>query len=218
MRSHKFLLGFLTIVSIISLSVIGVSLYYIFIKDKSPYIGTWVREQKITNMVRGKMDAWLWEADLKIFVDYPTDNVTVDMIVTFDRSGNITVKSDKKSFDSASEVASKIGEAALTDFLTKRLAAAGTDVSSLNTDVNLLLEEALGMSVAEYMSEYGPKIMPDAEEVDALFAGTYTYREEDGRLIITDTDTGEEKTATYVVDDDKMVITTGRETYIYSKK
>ncbi|MCR5255944.1 MAG: hypothetical protein K6D96_08425 [Acetatifactor sp.] len=218
MRSHKFLLWLLSILLVISLSVIGVSLYYIFIKDRSPYIGTWVREQKITNLVRGKMDAWLWEADLKIFVDYPTDNVTVDMIVEFDRSGNIKVRPDERSFDEASEAAAKIGEAALTDFLTKRLAAAGTDISDLNTDVEFLLEDALGMTVSEYMAQYGPKIMPEVEEVDALFSGSYTYVEEDEQLIITDSETGEEKIATYVVDGDKMVISTGRETYIYSKK
>gem|GEM_PF-2676680 len=152
--------------------------------------GTWIREYDLSPVTDQAIHEWLHSAEdgLTELPESEHEAVTVKVILHIDADGGYSQQLDTTSYTSASECAYHNLEKSLRSVIGARFTALGmTDGSGVpDEDVDLLMQEAVGMSMDEYLHKAVPDIIPSQEELTGTFDRSGSCRVEEDLIYFDD--------------------------------
>jgi hypothetical protein len=204
-RKRRSPVGYITVI-VILLTLISLLIFEHFFPLKKIPVGTWIHEEDITQTADDAMCAWLRSAEPEgddPFIYPESEPVYVDLVLAVNSDGTYERYVDEDSYEAARAVAYRNLETALGSLINARFKAVGMAEGSgmSEDDIAKLMDEAVGMSVEEYLHKAVPDILPSYEEYSADISGRGTCAVE-GDLIIFDDHPGE----ILLFDDDRMLI------------
>lgn len=153
----------------------GLLVYKNFFAKDTSYVGSWSREIDLRGYVIEEMNEWFKDPTTAALVTFDDTKVTVKVDLVFTGDGKFSEKIDEKSFEETKKAAEALALSGLISFLEKRLDNAGIDSASSGKSIDELIEDALGMSVSEYMKNSGPELLPTLDALKDMYniSGTY---------------------------------------------
>lgn len=178
--------GFLTLFLIVLLMVViaGGALFWWIGRPERKLPGHWQRNVDFT--ASGRMYAREWLMAAEGGADYdpaayiPELSVTVELVLGED--GTWSGRVDEDSYNEAVQKAYRGLEDSFEDLLITRVQASGREMES-REEAAQSIAETIGMSCAEYLRTYGPKLLPDLEELQAQYNGSGSWSAEKGVLL-----------------------------------
>ncbi len=162
----------LTLVAILAVIVLGA----VYLTDpRHKLIGKWTNDIDVTSEVREHASAWIKAAAMGGEVDtteYIKD-VRIPEVLTFTSDGNYTKTVDEAAYSQCRDTAYEQMAAAFTELIRIRFEAAGKQVS--DTDIEALMQNVTGMTVKDYLTQYGPDIMPPLSDLEAKYNRSGIY-------------------------------------------
>ncbi len=156
--------------------------------------GTWVREYDLSPVTDQAIHEWLHSAEtgLTELPEAGHDAVTVKVVLRINADGGYTQQLDTDSYAAASACAYRNLENSLRSVIAARFTALGmTDESGMtDEDIDLLMQDAVGMSMDEYLHKAVPEIIPSREELAGTLDRSGSCRMEED-LIYFDGDVGQ---------------------------
>lgn len=153
-------------------------------------VGTWIRIYDLTPVTDQATDDWLLGATsgLTEIPESTHDNVTIDVVLKINADGSYERYIDEESYAAAVRTAYNNMESALKSVITARFTALGmTDETGLtDEEIDSLMQEAVGMSMADYLRQAVPEIVPPTEALSQDLAGTGVCRVEEDQIIFDD--------------------------------
>ena len=177
------------IIILILLTLIALLVYEHFFPRKYLPAGTWVYDDDLTAYTSEVIDDWISTADYDIEVPVKDsyEKVRVSIILQIDADGTYKQNVDKDSYDIAKKAAYHNLKTALEALINARFTALGmadeTGVS--DEEIDELMQEAVGMSTAEYLRDAVSDILPDYETYAQNFECSGTCMLDGGRIIFT---------------------------------
>jgi len=185
MKAKQFLIPVIVFIALAGLLFGGLFVYKKFLYKDTSYIGKWTRQVDITDFVTDVMDVWLDESLVGDLAEYGDERVIISVNLVMNSNGSWSESVDEASYAQAQNQAVKIAAAGLTSFLEKRLAAAEVTPESVGKTVDELVEEAIGMSAEQYITEYGPQLLPTIADLNNTYSHSGSYKVEKGILART---------------------------------
>jgi len=207
-------------VIVITLLLISGVLVLVLTRGKGQIKGKWVREVEITNSVKAAASEWLSTALMseEVNIDEYIPDCRIEIVLSINDDGSWGETLDEESYNQCRKSAYDGLAQAFESLASKRLDAAGKDVS----DVDALISETINMTLDEYLRNYGPELLPAFETLnkEILSGGKYKvkgdtlYRSND---LITDALDGE--ATTYLCNSGALVLANSDESPIlYTKE
>ncbi len=191
------------VMMILMIAMVGVIAYWYLNGNKLRLPGQWQRELDFSKQVEEQISDYLVTATLgdEIDVSKYLDDVTVTCVLSISRDGVFEEKVDEASYNYAYSQAKNSLHNAVYDLIRLRI-----ESNYIETDkkTDELITEALGMDLDSYLKEYGPKLMPSYEELNADYGMTATYAASREGLQISTTD--DIKDCEFAVSGDMLVI------------
>ena len=204
-KTNGFLVFMVIFLLLILLTGGGLLAYkYYFAKDTS-YIGSWEREIDLRGYVIEEMNTWFADPTTAGSVEFADGDVKVRVILKLSDDGKFSEKIDEESYNEAKTAAARIAVSGLKSFLENRLSNAGTDLNEVGKTVDELIEEALGMTAEEYLSDKGPELLPTLSALEEMYNTNGSYSAEDG--VLSRTLSGKTINETFFTKDDYLMIT-----------
>lgn len=212
-RGHKIIVLLLLSV-ILLLAAIACALSLRLYKRSDPALaGHWRMELNLTGTASARANLWLHGARLAEQVDagdrMPTLSVHVDLRMNEDGSWSRSV--DEGSLDEAERKAERALQDTLHELARLRVADAGRPVGT-DADLDARLADAAGMPLADYFAQYGPRLLPTADELRALYDGSGSYQIEGVHIRFAGLDD-----ARYLADDALLVLEFVDRTEVYRR-
>lgn len=207
MKSKTILTTLLVLFIIMALGFGGLFVYSKFIKKDTGYVGTWEREVNITDYVTDVMDVWMDRALVGAVADYGDEQVIVKVVLTLTDSGTWVESVDESYYNNVTKnQAVSLASEGLRDFLEKRIQSTGISTAEVGKTIDELVDEALGMTVEQYIEQYGPRILPDLNELKAMYNcdGSYNVKKD---VLARSKSKGETIYESFVQKDDFLIIT-----------
>ena len=146
-------------------------------------VGRWRMELDCTDRAAARAELWLRDAKMGDQVDaaafFPP--LHVDVVLTLRRDGSWERSLDGASLDAARQAAVDAMAASARQLLRLRIAATGRG-GGPDEYAEQLMQDALGMSSAEYFAAYGPELLPTQEELRERWDGSGSWSIADGRI------------------------------------
>lgn len=176
-------------------------------------IGKWRMRLDLTDAARVRANAWLRNAELGGRVDAGDSlpQLTVWCELKLESDGTWTRTLDAGSLAYAETEARGALAAALNELLRLRVEEAGRPALT-EKEAESRIRDVLGMTAEDYLSQYGPALLPDEGELRREYEGRGTYRIE-GPSIRFD----EKASARYLADDALLVIRAAEGTEVYER-
>lgn len=212
-RGHKLIVLLLLFV-ILLLSAIACALSLRLYRRSDPTLaGHWQMELVLTDSASARANLWLRAAALGDQVNaeayMPKLSARVDLRLGKDGSWSRHV--DEASLDDArGRAESALGDA-LRELARLRIRSAGRPVGS-DAELDTRLEAAAGMPLARYFAEYGPKLLPTADELRSRYDGSGSYTIEGVHIRFEGLDG-----ARYLADDALLVLEFTDRTEVYRR-
>ncbi len=169
--------------------------------------GSWQTYIDVSDMVIPAIEAWLSEAyrGEKVSVEDYANNICIAATLSFDDDGTFTLLLDKDGIQGARDAAMQALTDSYVGFMNERFTAAGQSELT-KEEIEKMMMESFGVSVSEYLAQYGPDLLPeDGVLCDELeMSGEYT----------TDNDTicleyGDVSETVYFICDKEHLVFTG---------
>lgn len=164
----------LTVGAIIALAAL-IIIYYNDPRHK--LVGEWVGKVDVSDEVRGKASDWFLAAAMGNSADLTEamNGASVDTHLVFAKDGTWSTAVDKESYDECLDMCYEGMSHALRDFIRVRFSAASKPDMS-DEQIDTLFSDTIGMSVKDYLKEFGPQIMPTYESMKSAYEreGIYT--------------------------------------------
>lgn len=182
------------------------------IRTLRAFSGDYTRTVDMTDRIVANTAIWLKDvegADVSAeWIMNKTEPLLITIGISFDpeglKSGSFTEEPDNASYIECSDRAYKLTADCLRELIIKRLTMVGYAESVSDQEADALIEEALGMSLDNYIKNAGVKIMPDYDEIVQEFTRAGDYRI-DKTTIVWMRD-GEEKTDAFKTVNDTLII------------
>jgi hypothetical protein len=183
------------IIILILLTLIALLVYEHFFPRQYLPAGTWVYEDDLTAYTSEVIDDWISTADYDIesTVKDSYEKVRVSIILQIDTEGNYNQCVDKDSYDAAKKAAYHDLKIALESLINARFAALGiADENGVSDEeIDELMQEAVGMSTAEYLRKAVSDILPDYETYAQAYECSGSCMLEDERIYFVDNNSGD---------------------------
>ncbi len=178
------------IIILILLTLIALLVYEHFFPRQYLPTGTWVYEDDLTAYTSEVIDDWISTADYDIesTVKDSYEKVRVSIILQIDTEGNYNQCVDKDSYDAAKKAAYHDLKIALESLINARFAVLGmADENGVSDEeIDVLMQEAVGMSTAEYLRKAVSDILPDYETYTQAYECNGTCMLDGEKIIFTD--------------------------------
>ena len=162
----------LTLAAIVAVVILGA----VYLTDpRHKLIGKWTNDIDVTSEVRERASAWIKAAAMGGEVDtseYITD-VCIPEVLTFTSDGNYTKAVDEDAYSKCRDTAYEQMAAAFVKLIGLRFEAAGRQTSE--ADIEALMQNVTGMTVKDYLIQFGPDIMPPVSELQAKYNRSGIY-------------------------------------------
>ncbi|MCR5501579.1 MAG: hypothetical protein K6F53_01070 [Lachnospiraceae bacterium] len=166
-----------------AVSVFFVILHVMGKAAKTP-AGIWERRIPLSASAEEKASAWLSGAKMseKVTGAFSVEYEDPALILCFREDGTFEQYPDRDSYEKMRKALYGQLEDALRNLIILRIGAADLGTFS-KEEADRAFEEEFGMGIPEYLSEYGPGLLPSFEELSAEYEAEGTWRIEDGLLI-----------------------------------
>ena len=162
------------ILSMILILMILFMIYYFLFSNPIRLVGTWYRNEDVSDIIYDNMENYLKDAvggdemDLSAY----EDDYNLAIKLEFD-DGEMTEILDEESYEKVLNNAKSALKRAVLDLIETRM-----QLAFIETDVETetIVEEALGMDIDSYLSEYGPQLLPDVSEFAEKFYVNSEYK------------------------------------------
>lgn len=176
-RGHKLIVLLLLFV-ILLLSAISCALSLRLYKRSDPSLaGHWQMELVLTDSALSRAKLWLHAAALgdQINVETYMPKLTAHVDLYLDRDGSWSRGLDEASLDTARAMAESALGNALRELARLRIMSAGRP-DGTDAELDARLADAAGMPLDRYFAEYGPRLLPAADELRAQYDGSGSYQ------------------------------------------
>lgn len=212
-RGHKIIVLLLLSV-ILLLAAIACALSLRLYRRSDPALaGHWQMELDLTDSACAGAGLWLHDARLSEQVDIrahmPALPVRIHLRMNEDGSWSRGV--DEASLDDAERKAEGALHDTLRELARLRVEDAGRPVGT-DAELDARLADAAGMPVDDYLAQYGPRLLPEADALKSLYDGGGTWQVEGVHLRFTGLDD-----ARYLADDALLVLEFVDRTEVYRR-
>lgn len=150
--------------------------------------GTWIRSYDLSQETDRAIREWLHSAETGLS-EVPVSThapVSVDIILTINADGTYMQRMDAESYNAAVRTAYSNMEASLREVISARFMSLGMAGESGLSDeeIDMLMQDAVGMSMDEYLHKAAPDIIPSGEELSAVLDRAGTCRVEEDLIYI----------------------------------
>lgn len=212
-RGHKLIVLLLLFV-ILLLSAISCALSLRLYKRSDPSLaGHWQMELVLTDIASSRAKLWLHAAALgdQINVETYMPKLTAHVDLYLDRDGSWSRGLDEASLDTARAMAESALGNALRELARLRIMSAGRP-DGTDVELDARLADAAGMPLDRYFAEYGPRLLPAADELRAQYDGSGSYQIEGVHIRFDGLDD-----ARYLADDALLVLEFTDRTEVYRR-
>ena len=212
-RGHKLIVLLLLFV-ILLLSAISCALSLRLYKRSDPSLaGHWQMELVLTDSALSRAKLWLHAATLgdQINVETYMPKLTAHVDLYLDRDGSWSRGLDEASLDTARAMAESALGNALRELARLRIMSAGRP-DGTDAELDARLADAAGMPLDRYFAEYGPRLLPAADELRAQYDGSGSYQIEGVHIRFDGLDD-----ARYLADDALLVLEFTDRTEVYRR-
>lgn len=168
--------GLPAIIVLLLLLVIGGSTWGFFYLNgnKLNLPGERYREIDVTAQVKQSAREYLNTAAFgdEIDIDQYFENLVIESKLTVTKEGQFTEKVSEEKHYEISEQARKGLEQAISDLITMRIKNNYIE-TSMTTEQ--LMQETFGMSLSEYLKQYGPELVPSYSKLNSEYGRNWSY-------------------------------------------
>ncbi len=212
-RGHKVIvLLLLSVILLLSAIACALSLR-LFWRSDPILAGLWRMELDLTESASAGATLWLHGARLSEQVDVrdsmPPLSVHIDLRLNKDGSWSRSV--DEASLEEAERKAEGALSDALRALVRLRVADAGRPAGT-DAELEARIENAAGMPVSDYLSQYGPRLVPTADALKSRYEGSGSYQIDGVHLRFEGLDD-----ARYLADDALLVLEFVDRTEVYRR-
>lgn len=187
-KKRRSMAPLIIIMSLILITVIGGGAFFYLNAYKLMLPGEWTREIDITDYAKEAAASYLSEAAFgdEISIEEYISDLKVTSMLQVTKEGEIVESLDRESYDQALKACQAGLEKAVSDLIERRIKE-----SYIETDmsVDALINETFGMSLEGYLNEYGPKLIPDFEELEERYGSSAYYEASRDSIIIRNSET-----------------------------
>jgi len=209
----------LTVLLLVTISVVG---FFYYFGNYFKLKGNWSRNIDCSAMAADRAEDYLSivlvSGDLAL-EDFTVEDYFRDIVIEVDlsinSSKNYIETIDTISYENASSNALESLKRAMQDILTSKLLK--LDVAD-EFSIEDLANEVLGMSLDDYLKEYGPELLPDLKELSISnnVEGMYSYgRDTLYFSTVPGMEADESNPVTYMVSDDELILKKNGENLLY---
>lgn len=212
-RGHKLIVLLLLFV-ILLLSAISCALSLRLYKRSDPSLaGHWQMELMLTDSASARAKLWLNAAALgdQVDVEACMPKLTAHVDLYLNNDGSWSRSLDGASLDEAREKAESALGNALRELARLRVVNTGRPVGT-DAELDARLAAAAGMPLERYLAEYGPRLLPAADELRAQYDGSGSYQIEGVHIRFDGLDG-----ARYLADDALLVLEFTDRTEVYRR-
>lgn len=212
-RGHKLIVLLLLFV-ILLLSAISCALSLRLYKRSDPSLaGHWQMELMLTDSASARAKLWLNAAALgdQVDVEACMPKLTTHVDLYLNNDGSWSRSLDGASLDEAREKAESALGNALRELARLRVVNTGRPVGT-DAELDARLAAAAGMPLERYLAEYGPRLLPAADELRAQYDGSGSYQIEGVHIRFDGLDG-----ARYLADDALLVLEFTDRTEVYRR-
>ena len=212
-RGHKLIVLLLLFV-ILLLSAISCALSLRLYKRSDPSLaGHWQMELMLTDSASARAKLWLNAAALgdQVDVEACMPKLTAHVDLYLNNDGSWSRSLDEASLDEAREKAESALGNALRELARLRVVNTGRPVGT-DAELDARLAAAAGMPLERYLAEYGPRLLPAADELRAQYDGSGSYQIEGVHIRFDGLDD-----ARYLADDALLVLEFTDRTEVYRR-
>lgn len=212
-RGHKLIVLLLLFV-ILLLSAISCALSLRLYKRSDPSLaGHWQMELMLTDSASARAKLWLNAAALgdQVAVEACMPKLTAHVDLYLNNDGSWSRSLDGASLDEAREKAESALGNALRELARLRVVNTGRPVGT-DAELDARLAAAAGMPLERYLAEYGPRLLPAADELRAQYDGSGSYQIEGVHIRFDGLDG-----ARYLADDALLVLEFTDRTEVYRR-
>ena len=212
-RGHKLIVLLLLFV-ILLLAAISCALSLRLYKRSDPALaGRWQMELVLTDNASARANLWLHAAALgdQVYAETYMPKLTAHVDLYLNEDGSWSRSLDEASLDKAREKAESALGDALRELARLRVTDAGRPAGT-DTELEARLADAAGMPVDDYLAQYGPRLLPTADALRALYEGSGSYQIDGVHLHFEGLDD-----ARYLADDALLVLEFVDRTEVYRR-
>lgn len=212
-RGHKLIVLLLLFV-ILLLAAISCALSLRLYKRSDPSLaGHWQMELVLTDNASARANLWLHAAALgdQVYAETYMPKLTAHIDLYLNEDGSWSRSLDEASLDAAREKAESALGDALRELARLRIESAGRPVGT-DQELDTRLADAAGMPLERYLAEYGPRLLPAADELRAQYDSSGSYQIEGVHLHFDGLDD-----ARYLADDALLVLEFVDRTEVYRR-
>jgi hypothetical protein len=212
-RGHKLIVLLLLFV-ILLLAAISCALSLRLYKRSDPALaGRWQMELMLADSASARAKLWLNAAALgdQVDVEACMPKLTAHVDLYLNNDGSWSRSLDGASLDEAREKAESALGNALRELARLRVANTGRPVGT-DAELDARLAAAAGMPLERYLAEYGPRLLPAADELRAQYDGSGSYQIEGVHIRFDGLDG-----ARYLADDALLVLEFTDRTEVYRR-
>ena len=175
-RKKRRMIGLPVIIALvlIMISMVGIIAYWYINGNKLRLPGEWYRQIDMTNEIKDEISKYLDTATMgeEIDVDKYLDSVVFESHLTVTEEGTITEAIDETTYLEAKKAANAALEAMVTDLIKLRVES--NYIESTMTPGELV-KDTFDIELSDYLKEYGPKLMPSMDELNAEYGLNASY-------------------------------------------
>lgn len=181
---------FIILLLTLSISTALLAYLHFFASDKQELSGEWTTNLDMTEHAVVTALDWLQDIeavsisleDMESYMQGLTIRVNLTLEQTGRGEGTFKCNVSPESYEACNQAAYEAFAMAFHELLTERLRMAGYTGSTDKEAIEDLVTETFGMSTVSYLMDYGPKLLPSLEDLQAEYDGRGTYKVEEDIL------------------------------------
>ncbi|MBD5521799.1 MAG: hypothetical protein HDR03_11395 [Lachnospiraceae bacterium] len=209
---------FILLLITLSISTAFLAYLHFFASGEKELSGEWTTNLDMTEHAVVTALDWLQDIeavsvsleDMESYMHGLTIQVNLSIEQTGRGEGTFKCNVSPESYEACNQAAYEAFAMAFQELLTERLSMAGYTGSTDKEAIEALVTETFGMSTVSYLMDYGPKLLPSLEDLQAEYDGSGTYEADEDILTRAFDDGGAVTTkAEYYIRKDSTLILSG---------
>ncbi len=211
-RGHKLVVLLLLLVVFLLAAISCALALRVYRGPNTSPAGRWRMRVDLTETARARANGWLQRADLGERVDTADALIPIQVGVLLELTpeGGWSREVEESSLAAAEKEAENALAASLRELLLLRFADAGR-AAGTPEDAEARFQKAVGMSSAQYLESYGPRLLPTPEELRETYEGSGSYEIDGQRMRI------DGQPVRCLVDDGVMALVRDGKTEVYER-
>ena len=208
---------FIILILTLSISTALLAYLHFFASGEKALSGEWSTNLDMTEHAVVTALDWLQDIeavsvsleDMESYMQRLTIRVNLTMEQTGRGEGTFKCNVSPESYEACNQAAYEAFAMAFQELLAERLQMAGYMGGTDKETIEDLVTETFGMSTVSYLMDYGPRLLPSLEELQAEYDGSGIYQADED-ILIREFDVGgavTTKAEYYILKDSTLILT-----------